>query len=160
MENPIFVPNKSFRSQILNVLASATDLAARDNLTVRLFLNDINPGSDVESGIFDFVEPSFSGGAEKEVSADGDSLIVRDPNTNCYGFALRQGPDYWFWYVAGADLPAPVTVYGYFIYNSDADRIVGYARFDTPIVLSKKGDFVEVNTVLGFLPENIFQRPQ
>src|SRR5436190_15407884 len=93
---------------------------------LRLFKNDYIP--DINSGLVDLTEATFTGYAEKEIlrGDNGASVLAGSVGRVLLGNAGQ------VWDCTGA----PHTIFGWYLTNEDGDTLMLVERYQTPHVLS------------------------
>ncbi|PQO33163.1 hypothetical protein C5Y96_09900 [Blastopirellula marina] len=119
------------------ILAWALTDATPENLTLKLFKNDITTiDGDTVAG--DFTEADFTDYAAKTLTRDGWNSITQDANNK--SLATYSSTQSWTCGTTGN------TIYGYFIVGASSGTLVWAEKFATSTVLSE-------NVQLSVLPK-------
>lgn len=146
------VPTAAFNAQIATLIAADTAfLAATTPITIKLTTNVFTPSPTVTLGDLTFA--TFTGSAAKTV-VTGTQLVVHDPVTDGYGVQLKEGAG-GFNFVCTAAPTSPETITGYAVILNGV-TLIAAARLDADKEIRVVGDFVELDSIFGFLPAEPF----
>jgi len=129
--------------QIANAIAQLSDWWGESTNKVRLMQNNAN--IDANTVVGDLVEATFLGSDAINVA---DSPQVRkDPLTGKNVFRFYCPEQGYAWYT-GSTLNLPQTIYGAYVTNLDGDKLLGAAKFPTPIVLTAEYQLIDLGNVI------------
>lgn len=141
MANPVITPNLQQLTNLATITDVGTDL---NGGLLNLFQNNFNPG--VGSALGDFTIADFTGYSTSAAivwgtpffSPDGVPTVAGDMKT----------------FTAANPITTPNVVYGWYVVDSGATKVLAARRFDSPINISSPFQSVNVvPSIPAFFPE-------
>jgi hypothetical protein len=100
----------------------------------------------VDTVLADLNEASFDGYSNQSLGTPTFGGVIAHVQTTSYPTKT---------FTAGAGLSGPVTIFGYFVYNTVAGTVNWSENFTTPIVLAVPGDTIQINPFFSFSDQSI-----
>lgn len=143
---------------MLAIIQAMVDLLAADTATlavatfldVGLVENAFTPDPDLVSTDLTIVT---AGGLVVKTTTSATIPVVVDPVAGDQIVVIPAPAGGWLYVATGAGLP--ITLYGFAMYDhADATKLYGAQLFDTPIVITAAGQFVDLGEVSFRIPLN------